>query len=200
MPPASANKGQVTKGRCRGLPQRAQIYCQKGQQAQVWAVTPTAQVPKLGLYEKCAFVTELIKLQRPCKWRNGIAAGLQAGSVINTQVLTSIKAARQRGCCAVRWSLCRSLYGLNYCLLPGCLHALDRACPVNCIMGRCAWPVLCACCNLLSSWIDALCTELVHDRCQFNCAVGNQPTLPASGWMIGRDGYALFVWHLWAPA
>ena len=84
MPAASVNEGEVTKGWCRGLPQRAQIYCQKGQQAKVWAATPTAQVPKLGLNEKHAFATGPIEAQRPCKRRDGIAAGPQAGNVKNT--------------------------------------------------------------------------------------------------------------------
>ena len=48
--------------------------------------------------------------------------------------------------------------------------------------------------------IHVVCTEPVHSRCHFSCAVGNQPTLPASGWIIGRDGQALFVWHWQAPA
>ena len=63
--------------------------------------------------------------QRQCKRKNGIAAGPQAGNVNNIQMLTSIKAARQLGRCAVQWSMCLSLYGLSYCLLPGCLHELD---------------------------------------------------------------------------
>ena len=62
----------------------------------MWAATPTAQVPELGLYEKHAFVTEPIEAQQPCKWRDGIAASPQAGNVKNTQMLTSIKANRQR--------------------------------------------------------------------------------------------------------
>ena len=65
---------------------------------------------------------------------------------------------------------------------------------------RCAWPVLCTCCTLLAYLIHAVCAEPVHSRCHLNCAVGNQPKLPALGWMIGRDGYAQFVRHRRAPA
>ena len=71
---------------------------------------------------------------------------------------------------------------------------------MSCVIDHCTWPVLCTCCTLLAYLIHAVCAEPVHSRCHLNCAVGNQPTLPALGWMIGRDDHALFVWHWWAPA
>ena len=71
---------------------------------------------------------------------------------------------------------------------------------MSCVQGRCSWPALCACCTLLASWIVAVCAEPVHSHCHFSCAVGNQPTLPALRWIIGRDDRALIVWHWRAPA
>ena len=71
---------------------------------------------------------------------------------------------------------------------------------MSCVLGHCAWPALCACCTLLVCLIYAICTEPVHSRCHFSCAVGNQPTLLALGWMIDHEGHALFVWHWRAAA
>ena len=67
------------------------------------------------------------EVQRWCRrrWSNGFATGTCAGNGVNTQHLTPIKTARQRGRCTVRWSLHLLLYDVNYCLLPGCLQALD---------------------------------------------------------------------------
>ena len=64
------------------LPKGLGFYCHKGQQAQVWAATPTAQVPKLGLNVKRTFITWLGVAQWPCKRRrrHRIAAGQRDGN------------------------------------------------------------------------------------------------------------------------
>ena len=117
------DKGQVLEV----LPNDIGFHCRKGLQPQKWAATPTSQVPKLGLYVQRGCGAGAGEVQRWCRrrWSNGFAAGTCAGNGVNTQQLTPIKTARQRGRCTVRWSLHLLLYDVNYCLLPGCLQVLD---------------------------------------------------------------------------
>ena len=117
------DKGQVPEV----LPKGLGFHCQKGLQPQKWAATPTAQVSKMGLNVQHGFAAGVGEVQQWCtqRWRNGTAAGMCAGNVINIQQLTSTKTARQQQRCAVWWSRCLLLYDVNYCLLPRCLQALD---------------------------------------------------------------------------